>query len=394
MLPSMPARARPIALAFAVHGMIIGSYFPRLAEIQLGIGLTEREFGLSLVGAPLGAFTAFLFLSRFVEKIGTRRVLMFGLPVWSAFHITASLAWNAPSLFMLLSLAGMAFAFANTAINVEADRMENHLGQRVMNRCHAVWSVGFLASSLAATAITAAGLAPAWHFTIVAAATAAAMALIGMAMEAAPPRPHARTRAASRFVLPTRSTAMLFAFVLAGVWLDAGSRQWSVIYLRDTFGAVDWVATLTLPAMMVAQIGIRLFTDALIERAGIVRLARVLMATALAGLVLVVLSVSIPVSLLGFLMIGLGVGPTMPMTLSAAAGLGDRPSSENVASVSLQQTMLMFMTPPLMGLVAGAFGIAAAFAVILPFPLLSIWLAKSLERGAAVPLPAAGPPTP
>jgi hypothetical protein len=58
--------------------------------------------------------------------------------------------------------------------------------------------------------------------------------------------------------------------------------------------------------------------------------------------------------------------------------LGDRPASENVAAVALMNSIVLFLTPPFIGFTSSQWGIRTAFALILPFPLLAIALARYL----------------
>jgi hypothetical protein len=76
--------------------------------------------------------------------------------------------------------------------------------------------------------------------------------------------------------------------------------------------------------------------------------------------------------------------------VSAAARIGDRPASENVASLAVSYRIMSLMVPVLIGIVAARWGIANAFALMLPFPLLSILLARYLEPkpAGAVVVPA------
>ena len=52
---------------------------------------------------------------------------------------------------------------ANTIVNVEADRTEFLTGRRIMNRCHAVYSFGFLAAALLGSVAKQGGIGPFVH---------------------------------------------------------------------------------------------------------------------------------------------------------------------------------------------------------------------------------------
>jgi MFS family permease len=198
-------------------------------------------------------------------------------------------------------------------------------------------------------------------------------------MVASPARAFSGAAAAKRrFAMPSSMILLIGGFAISGLWLEMGSRQWSVIYAREVFAAPDWIATLTVSALTATQIVGRLLSDTLIERFGPTRIAALSAAIGFIGLVLVVAAPSLWLSMAGFALIGLGVASAIPQAMSAVAQLGDRPSSENVAAISMLQTAAMFIAPPLMGAVATQWGLQAAFGMILPLPLIAIYVSRFL----------------
>lgn len=173
-------------------------------------------------------------------------------------------------------------------------------------------------------------------------------------------------------------TLLLLGYAVAAALLEGGLRNWSVIFMRDSFSAPEWVDTLTLPAFMTAQSIGRLLADRAVTRWGPVRLARALGLTALCGLLLVVFSPNLIVALIGFALIGFGVCVAFPLSTSAAARLGDRPASQNVAALTMSQQIVLLGAPALLGWIATVASIRVTFAVMLPPLLLAIYLAKYL----------------
>jgi len=145
--------------------------------------------------------------------------------------------------------------------------------------------------------------------------------------------------------------------------------------MRDAFTVPVWVESLALPAFLAAMSVGRLLADPWTERIGPSALARVLMVLACAGLLLVAMAPHPALGLAGLVLVGLGTSAVYPLTLSAAARLGDRPSSENVAAVTLVGSMLVLAAPAVMGSIATNFGIRITFAVIIPATVLSFALA-------------------
>ncbi len=376
----------PIVLVFLCHALAQGGMFSRIPDMQRALGLNEAELGIALLGQPAGAIVTFLVASAIVEKLGTRRVILTTIPVLAIALVLIALA---PSLWLMwLGFAawGAVFALSNIAINVEADRVEHALGRRLMNTCHGVWSIGLLTSSLIGTAMRGAEIAPALHFAMMAGLVIALLAVVGLPMRAAPPRAHTAAAAPGiRIALPTVATLLLVGYSVGSSLLEGGLRNWSVIFMRDSFSAPEWVDTLTLPAFMTAQSIGRLLADRAVSRWGPVRLARGLGVTALCGLLLVIFSPNLVVALVGFALIGAGVCVAFPLSTSAAARLGDRPASQNVAALTMSQQVLLLGAPALLGWIATVASIRVTFAVMLPPLLLAIYLARYLAPRQAEP---------
>jgi MFS family permease len=157
-------RRLTIVAIFAFHGVVDGTFFSRLADLQAATGLGDGSLGLALSGLPIGMFFGCQMASRPIEEAGVRNVLSVALPLAAAGPmLTALLASGGVSFFLLLLIQGAALAAVNVAMNVEADRIEAADERRILNRCHASWALGFAVAGLAGTGAVAIGVPPAWH---------------------------------------------------------------------------------------------------------------------------------------------------------------------------------------------------------------------------------------
>lgn len=367
-----------IKLVFLTHAVATGSLFTRIPDLQQGLGIDAATLGLAFIGQPVGAITMFLFASRVVEHFGTRLVLLAGLPAIASGIFAMAIVPSAFALFLVIAAYGTLFAVTNVAMNVEADRVEAATGKRLMNTCHGLWSLGQLGVFLLGALARGLNVPPAIHFGLLVPLVIAAALMFILPMQAAPARAHTGSQR-RRLALPSRGTLRLLGFMIGGTLVEAATRNWSVIYSRDSFTVPQWAQTLTLPVFVAAITLGRFLADNWTHRVGPTRLGRTLVAVALVGAVIVVFAPSLPVALAGFALMGFGVCTTFPASTSAAAQLGDRPSSENVAALTLSVQMVMLGAPALMGLVADTIGIRATFGLVLPTLMLAFLLAGALE---------------
>jgi MFS family permease len=374
-------RWRVIALFF-VHALTVGAIHTRIPDIQLQIGLSEAQLGLVLMGQPLGALSVFLFSSRIIERFGPRLVILTLLPLAAISAALITVLLDPIAMFALMALNGVAFALTNIAINVEADRIEAASGTRVMNTCHGAWSIGFLLTSLLGAALRGLDVPPALHLWLLAPVVIGLMLAIVLPMPITPPRAHAGNGNARKLAWPTLATMGLVAFGLGAGVTEGAARAWSIIYLRDSFEVAAWVESLALPALLATMALGRLLADRFIDRFGPVRVARLLAGVAIAGMVLLVASPNAPLALAGFGLVGIGICVLFPLMLSAAARLGDRPASQNVAATTLIFQLVNLGAPVLIGTVAQGFGIRMAFAMLLPLLVLTWAMAGKLAPKA------------
>jgi MFS family permease len=378
-----------IKLVFLTHALASGSFFTRIADLQQGLGIDASTLGLTMLGAPVGAISMFLFSGRIVEAIGTRMVLLYGIPLMALTLLMTALAPSALTLFVAITAYTGVFAVTNVALNVEADRVEGATQKRLMNTCHGLWSLGQLAVFLLGALARGLEVAPALHFGAFVPVVVTATLLVILPMRAAPARGHAAPTAARRIALPTGATLRLLGFMLGGALVEAAARTWSVIYARDSFAAPDWADAMTLP-LFVAGIAVgRFLADDWSHRYGPAVLARALMVVAFVGLAVVVLAPSLPIALAGFALLGFGICTSFPASTSAAAQIGDRSSSENVAALTLSLQTVLLGAPPIMGFIADALGVRMTFALVGPFLVAAFVLAQALEpKRAPIPRPA------
>ena len=98
---------RRVFAAFFLYAFALGGLFPRLAELQRSMGLSEGELGLGLIGAACGTLLSLTFAGRLIERMGHRPTLLVLMPVLPAFYALAAHASGALALFLCLLPAGL-----------------------------------------------------------------------------------------------------------------------------------------------------------------------------------------------------------------------------------------------------------------------------------------------
>ena len=373
-LPLTPARR--VFAGFALYAFAMGNIFPRIGDIQTQMGVTTGALGLGLIGAPIGTLIALTFSTPFLERFGFRRAYLTLVPLLALFYALAVRAPDPTTLFFMLIPVGLTIGCIEIIINTEADRTEYQLGYRIMNRSHAFWSIGFFSAGLFGAAMAWLGLTPQQHLLLVVPLICLGMVLCMADFQPAPPRPGNSAVAASVFTAPTLAILVLVAITIPAMLLEGASMDWSAIYMRDSFDAGPFLRGLAVAVFAIAQATARFFADGFVDRHSPAAVARATFTSLLIGTLIVCLSPSPALSLLGFALMGLGASTIFPLAMSAAAQMQDRSAADNVAALAQFSFTIFLIGPPLLGHVAQSYGMRVTFGIGLPFILLSLAMAR------------------
>ena len=376
-MPLSPAHR--VFAGFAIYSFALGNIFPRMPDVQQTMGVTEGQLGLGLIGSPVGTLVALTFFTPLLERIGFKRALMVAIPLLSLLYAVAVHAQTPLELFVLLIPVGLTIGSIEIMLNLEADRTEHMLGYRIMNRSHAFWSIGFFGAGLFGAAMAQAGFSPQVHLALTLPLVIAAVVIFLSGYVPSPHRPTTSTETtAPRFATPTWPIMILVAVTVSAMLLEGGSMDWSSIYMRDVFGASPFLQGFVVATFAFSQAATRYFADGFVDRSSPANVARTMLCVLLAGCLLVTFSPAMPLSLLGFGLMGMGTAVIFPLAMSAAAQRHDRASSTNVAALAQISFTVFLLGPPLLGFVAEHLGIRTSFGIGLPFIALSLLTAGAL----------------
>ncbi len=367
-----------VFFAFCVYAMALGAIFPRLGDMQLQMGIAEGQLGMSVIGAALGVQVSLIFAGSVLRAIGFRWIIFVGIMIISGAEMIAATAMGTFVFFCWLFVAGLAIGIVEVAVNVEADRVEFEIGRRVMNRCHAFWSLGFFGAGLLGALIAQQQISVFAHMAGVLIFTVCSALLLVLQHQPALARPGEEGQSVT-FVRPTKPIFMLVALTLSAMLLEGAGMDWSVIFMRDVFGTSPFVNGLALAFGALSQFIVRFFADNFVEKYGPEKIAQCSVMTLGVGVSLIAFATIPIVALAGFALLGAGTAVIFPLAISAAARRTDRPAAVNVAALAQLSFVVFLLAPPLLGVIAEFFGIRMSFGAGLPLIFLSWFMVRSLS---------------
>ncbi|GLQ56063.1 MFS transporter [Devosia nitrariae] len=353
----------PLRIYFACFAgcLTIGSWYPRIADVQADLGLSSGVLGQSLAGFPVGTMLAFTLGAGWAAKLGFARCFAVVTPLMGLALVLATVAPSPQLLFTALLIAGLGQGMLGITGNVEADRMEAVLDRRVVVRAHGFWSLAVLVAGGVGAMARGMEIPPVWHLSAV---LPLACVLVWASVAGHKPMPPRKSEAAARsarFVRPSRAILVLFLAAGGTLFIDNAASDWSVILMRDALGASPFVAGLGLTVWASGQTFGRLTHNWVADRFSAETVSLAMAGTAVLGLLLIIFASFEFVAILGFALVGLGTSALLPMALSAAARLTERPAAVNVAALSQLAFCASILSPLTIGWVAEEFGIRAAY---------------------------------
>ena len=275
---------------------------------------------------------------------------------------------KAYALLLVLTTLGMLDVFNDVAMNAQGVIVQQRLGRSIMNRLHAMWSLGFTGGAVVGSAASAAGIGVRVHLTVVGALLLATVIVVQRWLIPVDPPPNAevpattgtandRTRQVSVVVV-----AMAFA-AMAAAALEMTPNDWAAVLMRDVFdaGRLSGLGTVACAgAMLVGRLG----GDHVLDRVGERRLLFGALTLSGIGTLVTVAAPVAAVALIGLAIWGLGLSVVFPQLYATAARLPGTTAGAGLGSMLLGQRLGSMVAAVSVGALAEWRDLRVAFAVV------------------------------
>lgn len=397
-------RARWAAtVAFATNGALLGAVIPHLPQAKAAFGLDTAAYGLLVIGLAVGGTLTGHLPAPVLRRFGSRRVVLVGSAVMAALTALAGAAVDladgtGPGAWAwvfaaLLVAAGADDAVVDTAQNAQGLRVQSALVRPVLTSMHAGWSLGAAAGAGLGALAVAAGWPAAAHLGL----HGLACLLLVLAVQRAflPDAPVPDDAAASPGDVPLRRgvaallpLAPIVMVAMAGFGVEEFGSAWTALYLGAERGLDPAAAALGASVLLGAQFVGRLVGDRAVHALDRRRAVAVALGAAALGLALTLAPLPSGVAVVGLALAGLGCAVVVPTAYALADELPGLPPQTGLAVTSWLMRLAGIGLSPLVGLLAGRWGLVPALGVFLALVVLGCGLSLTLERPRASSPPA------
>lgn len=370
-----------VVVLFGYNGLVIGTYAAAIPTLQARFGLSPQLLGALFVTVGLAAIISMQLAGRLSDHLGARRVSLAMIPFLTFAMVALGQAPTLPWLFAAGALLGFGNGGIDVAMNAIGVQVEKQRSKPIMSFFHGMWSVGNLAGAALLVALTPL-LGRGGQFGVQ--VTTAIAGIVGIAVLAIGWRiipetePVKHTDSVTGAKRPIPAAAYLLGLMAVAFGLGEGTAMdWSGLHVTEVAGVDATTGALGVTVMAAFMVIIRLLGDFLVARFGRRAVTRFGGACSAIGYLVLAVVTPLPLLLLGWALVGLGIGMIAPQVYATA---GHAAGGRGLAVVITFGYATFLLAPALIGWLVGAVGIQHAMFV--PAALLSglLLLAQIMPR--------------
>ncbi len=352
------AYARPAMAAFAAMGVLWGTFAAVLPDLKVMLGVDEAQLGLLIFFTPIAAISAMLVAPAFGAALG-RAALPLAVALMAlgfALPGQASVLWLFP---VAMACAGAATGLTDVLMNARVAAMETGRGIHLMNLAHAVYSFGYAGGAILTGAMRGAGWGPGWVM--------GTMAAIGLLCALATLERDGRIEGLRKPKDGSAPPLGMVPIIGGGIVLIAymtenAAENWSALHIEETLGGTPTEGAFG-PAALALTMGFaRLGGQWLAGRVNPFTLMRTGAIIAAIGAFVASQAEGPAMAYVGFIVMGVGASVLAPTAFSLVGQMSEPQARARAVARATQLGYFgYFFGPPLLGVIAGAFGLRMAF---------------------------------
>jgi predicted MFS family arabinose efflux permease len=376
--------AIPTASAFALCGLIFGTWSASIPSLKLGLGLDTAQLGSILlffsVGVLPGNLAAVWALRRWGVAVSIWLSIAIAIPAFSIAIAGFSM------LFTILGLiaAGFSFSILNVAMNSSASNIELLGGKRIMSTCHGMWSIGaMIGSGLCSVALSAGALPLYWMLAGI--GTIAFVTLVYFAKALAtikiPTEISEHTTAKKKkFQWPNAALWGLILLSMCNNLTEGTMADWAAIFMRSEVGVPLWLEGWGFGVYAFCMAATRFVGDKLLNIYTSERILKTGGLLAASGFMLAVWTQQTIPTLIGFGLIGAGVALGAPILYGASARVKGMAPGTGLAIMNTFAMIGFLAGPALIGFIAKLTSLPVAFTIVATTALFWAWQSKRMQQ--------------
>jgi len=381
----VPVRKLVSAAYFAAasFGSFWGVWGASVPRLRLQAGVDDGQLGVALLFIGAGALPAMLLTGRALDRWGLRFAVAAIVALGVAGFGVAMAAHGFVALCVGLAVVGLASGATDVAMNSIAGRAEQASGASIIIRSGGVFS-SFVVLSSIATGLSSWMGAPVFSpFLVVAVLSIAASASVLRSLSTQVPVGEAKKNLLSpepgaRF----RFTPLLLVGVLGALAFasENAHQSWGAVFLEDELAAGAGFSSVG-PAVFAGVVAITRFSLGRVQQGNERSILVLGSVTAATGALIIAVSPTIPIAILGLIVAAAGTAALYPTMLSLVSRTVDEAYRGRATAIVTTISYVGFLLGPVyVGLWSQATGLRGAMVAVAALGVLLTALSRPLLR--------------
>ncbi|POF42424.1 hypothetical protein B0D71_13475 [Pseudomonas laurylsulfativorans] len=361
------------SVMFFVNGTVLAIWATNIPGMKQALALTDSELGFALSAFAAGTMLTMYLAGVLVTRLGSRKTLLMGGLLVALSLPLCAMAESAVALAATIFLLGVTNSILDVSMNTHGAVIEAQKGRPLMSSFHAVFSIGGLAGASTVATLLSDKLGVIQCLSIAGALMAVATLVVARSLGNLQPEVTVGERAAVQksFTWPNRLLLCIAGLTFLALFIERTVIDWSSLYLTDVSHSSTNIAAFAFGAFSLAMAIGRLSGDFMIRRFGINWVLTASGAVGALGLVLAILIPQPGTSIVGFILVGIGLSNMTPLLYSQASRAYPGAPGLGLAMNGTLGYAGFLLAPPVIGFMSDSVGLKMAMIVpVIAFMML------------------------
>ena len=351
------------ALFFSIS-FFVGLWTVRIPDIKDQIGTDYQGMSFLFVIFSLGSISTMVIAPKVIQNFSSKSIGLLTGSVISLLWILIPFVSTFYQMAILSFIFGSSYGVIEIVLNLQATSLEKKYQKPIMSGIHAFWSIGLLAGSFATSVFLEYKISLLINSLVFIGLIFPLIFFGSLTLKNA--NTSQQSFSAIFFKWP-KIVLILIIFSTTCVFLEGGTDSWGALYMRDYLLANGFNIGIAAIAFNGAMVLGRLTGDNLKSIFGIYNFLFISIVLSLIGSIIIFISSSIFISILGFILAGFGVSSVVPICYTLVSRIDNLDQTVGVTLITIAVYGNFTIAPPLLGYTANLLGVQYVY---LPISIL------------------------
>ena len=353
------------SLFFSIS-FFVGLWTIRIPDIKDQISTDYSGMSYLFIIFSLGSVLTMVVAPKIIENFSSKIIVLISGSIIPFLWLFVPFVSTFFQMAFLSFLFGCAYGVFEVVINLQATNLEKKFDKPMMSGFHAFWSIGLLSGSF----ITSIFLE--YNISLLTNSITYIFILLPLiflsSMTLKKNKAEKQSFTGIFFKWPTVLMILVLLSITA-VFLEGGTDSWGALHMRDYLQAEGFKIGLAAISFNGAMVIGRLTGDQLKKFFGIKQFLFISIIFSLLGLLIVLFSKVVTITIIGLIISGLGISSVIPICYTLVSSIKNINPTVGITVITIAVYGNFMISPPILGYTANIFGIQYVY---LPIVILFV----------------------